>query len=122
MCIRDSSGADQILMPPDLVGDPAMAKVGSWRVMAQRLSGERGKQFGQVLAELTQVAPGAPAHVQPDAARDFAAVGRGLNIQAVAQHAQHGQIVALLGLLVESLDSAPDAPANGCLLYTSRCV
>ena len=106
-------GPDQILMPPNLVGDPAMAEVSPRRVMAQHLTGVHRKQFGQVLAQSAQITPGAAAQVQPGATGDFSAAGRRLHVQAVTQHAQHGQIVTLFRLFINTLDALPDAPAHG---------
>ena len=81
--------------------------------MAQDLASVHRKQLRQDLTELPQIAPSATTHVQPGATRNVSFAQFGLVVQAIAQNAQHGEVVALFGLFVNALDALPDAPTDG---------
>ncbi|MGC4118587.1 MAG: hypothetical protein QM765_29325 [Myxococcales bacterium] len=107
-------GIEQRLMAPDLAGDPRPGEGEALRVVAEQLDREVRVELGDGLAQQAQVAPDAPAQVEDGARANLVAVvGRGLeHVEAVAEHAEHLRVVALLGELVDLLGGLPDAPAH----------
>jgi hypothetical protein len=85
--------------------------------VAQHLHRELRVQRRHLRGEVAQEAPGAAAQVDQRAVADVAArAARERHVEAAGQHAEHLGVHALLGALVDALQSAPQAEAQRRLL------
>jgi hypothetical protein len=105
--------AQELGVLPDLRRDPRRGAVAG-RIVPQHLDGERRVRLQRALPEQPQVAPRPAPQVSQRAAADLAAlVRRGLHrVEAIRQHAEQREVVAILGALVDRLGRLPHAPLH----------